>query len=231
MSLKVSLLHPTRGRPKMAFDIFNEWVGKAVNPTEIEYIMTLDDDDLSIPAYQEELAKIDQSKVGRFVFHIGTTRTCVDALHQASLLMSPETELIMGMTDDVWSMQDWDKLLFDILKPFNNFTEPKYIGVQDGIHAFGAWLYLIINKAWYTKVGYVICTDYTGCYADNDMREISIKLNCVIEAPQILFEHRHPCTGKGVWDATYARHNNQNNMDENRKIFEARSARGFDLNK
>lgn len=231
MSLRVSLLHPTRGRPKMAFDIFNEWVGKAVNPKEIEYVMTLDDDDPSLPSYKEELSRIDQDRVGRFVFHVGDTRTCVAALYKASQLMSDCTELIMGMTDDVGSMQNWDKLLFDILKPYDNFTEPKFIGVNDGIHAFGAMLYLIVNRAWYKRVGYVICPEYTGCHADDDMREMAKKLNSVIEAPQILFEHRHPCVGKGKWDATYARHNNPESVAKNLKIYNERSAKGFGINK
>lgn len=215
----------------MAFDIFNEWTGKANNPKEIEYIMTLDDDDPALPAYREELDKIDQSKIGKFVFHVGDTRTCVAALHKASLLMSEETELIMGMTDDVWSMQNWDTLLFDILKPYDNFKDPKFIGVNDGIHGFGAFLYLIVNRAWYNRVGYVICPEYTGCHADDDMREMAKKLNSIIEAPQILFEHRHPCVGKGVWDATYARHNNPASVAQNHEIYKKRAAKGFNLDR
>jgi len=227
--IRVSLLHPSRGRPVLAFKAFDEWISMADNPKEIEYIMVLDDDDPTIPIYMEELAKVDQSKVGKLVFHIGETRFLIAAFHKASLLMGDTSELIIGVSDDMGSAQGWDTLLFGILKSYDNFKDPKFIGVNDGLQHFGAMLYLIINRAWYTRVSHVIYPEYTGCYADDDMRETAKRLNSVIEAPQILFQHRHYSLGMTPHDSTYVRHNNSASVAKNLAIYEARAARNFDI--
>jgi len=225
--MKISLLHTTRGRPILAFKAFDEWISLADNPSEIEYIMALDDDDPTIPIYEEELAKIDQSRVGRFVFHVEGTRSIVEAFNKVALLMSDTSELIIGISDDMGSSKSWDTILLDILKPYDNFKDPKFIGVHDGI--FGSMLYLIINKAWFKRVGHILYPEYTGCYADDDMRETARRLNSIIEAPHILFEHRHPIVGKSVNDATYMRHSTPESIAQNLAIYEKRAARNFDI--
>jgi len=225
--MKISLLHTTRGRPILAFKAFDEWVSLSDRPEEIEYIMALDDDDPTIPIYKEELSKIDTNRVGRFVFNVGETRNIVEALNKVSLLISDTSELIISIADDMGSSKGWDTLLLDILKPYNNFEEPKFIGVNDGI--FGSMLYLIINKAWFKRVGHILYPEYNGCYADDDMRETAHRLNSIIEAPHILFEHRHWIVGKSENDATYMRHNTPESIAQNLAIYEKRAARNFDI--
>jgi len=227
--MKISLLHPSRGRPVLAFKAFNEWISMADNPKEIEYIMVLDDDDPAIPAYKEELLKITVDSVGQLLFHIGETRSIIEALNKASQLMCDTSELIIGVTDDMGSYKSWDTLLLEILKPYDNFKDPKFIGVSDGIGAFGRMLNLVINRAWFIRVGHILYSEYTGCYADDDMRETAKRLNSIIEAPHILFQHRHYSLGLTPHDSIYDRHNNYESIQKNLQVFLRRQARNFDL--
>jgi hypothetical protein len=229
MPIKIALLHPSRSRPHLAFSIYNEWLDKAKNPKEIEYIMILDDDDPHIGYYKSGLDNIDQNKPGRLVFSVGETRNIVQAVNKAAVMISDTTELMLGVADDTGSMQDWDVLLFDVLKDVDNFKTPKYIGVSDGVHRYGAMLNLIVNRAWYIRVGHLLCPEYDGCCADDDTRETAIRLNSIVDAPHIMFEHRHPIVNKAPWDATYSRHNNPESNARNERIRNQRAARNFDI--
>jgi glycosyltransferase involved in cell wall biosynthesis len=227
--IRVALIHPSRGRSHLAFNIYNEWVDMAKNPKEVEYIMVLDDDDPTLESYNAKFSAIDQNRVGRFVYCVGHNKNIVAAANKAATLLSDSTELIVAVADDMGSMKFWDESLFEVLKNVDNFNQPRYIGISDGIHPFGPMLNFNVNRAWYNKVGHVVYPGYDGVYGDNDYVQTAYTLKSVIQAPHILFEHRHPSAGKVPWDETYTRHNNKEGYERNAKIYEERAKRNFDI--
>lgn len=43
--MKISLLHPSRGRAEKAHKTYRNWIDKSSGGTEIEYLLSLDSDD------------------------------------------------------------------------------------------------------------------------------------------------------------------------------------------
>ena len=56
-------------------------------------------------------------------------------------------------------------------------------------------------------------------YSDNEFTHRAYRDGVVIEARDLVFEHRHPYAGKGAWDATYERQNRSVNYDIGFRLF------------
>ncbi len=228
--IKTAVIHPSYGRPVMAFNTYNEWLNAADHPEEAEYIIGMDDNDPSISQYQSRFAITTSPAFARTEINIGPSRSGVAAVNRMATVLSPTTELIVTGGDDMSPCPHWDTELMNLLKGVDNFNDPKFLSVSDGLRGYGVvYVYLIVNRAWYNKLGYMLWPEYDGMFADNDMMAVANILNAVIHAPQLTFQHRHYSLGLTPFDATYARNNNQVNWDKNHQVYIRRSQRHFDL--
>jgi hypothetical protein len=227
--IRIAMIHPSFGRPTMAFDVYLEWMANCDHPEEVEYLLGLDDNDPAVEEYRQKYSSR-VTQFGRAFIAVGDSRNIVQATNGIAKLMSPTTELIVSMADDEAPCPHWDTELLRLLEGVDNFKTIKFIGVSDGIHLYGpALLYLIVNRAWYTRFGYLVYPEYDGVFADNDYHNVATRLGCIIDAPQLLFRHRHYIVGLSEPDATYARNNNRIGSQRNLKVFLARAERNFDL--
>ena len=226
--IKVAIVHPSFGRPQQAFDVSQDWMNAANKPEEVEYLIGLDDNDPTIEEYKRLFSA--PTKFGRVEVNVGDSRCSVAAMNRLGTIMSPTTELIIGGADDHAPCEKWDYILFDLLAGIDCFNTIKFIGISDGLREYGVLLcYLVVTRAWYTKFNYFIYPEYDGMFADNDMQGVAERLNCIIHAPQITFQHRHFSIKLSPFDATYARTNNTENWNRNYELYKKRSARNFDL--
>ena len=53
----ISIIHPSRQRPLMAYETYKKWMTNAVNPPEVEYILSVDNDDPTLQQYNWEFRK------------------------------------------------------------------------------------------------------------------------------------------------------------------------------
>ena len=226
--IKVSIIHPSLWRPKQAFSAYQEWMEAADKPKEVEYIISLDDNDPSIEEYQALFSG--DTKFGRVVVDVGDSRNSNMAVNRAATILSATSELIVVVAEDMATIPQWDRELLALLEGVDNFTEPKFIGVSDGLQRYGVpFVYLMVNRAWHNRLGYMIYPEYDGVYGDTDMGEVARILDCIIEAPQLLFQHRHYSLGMTPFDETYAKMNDPESYKRNWPIYEGRVARNFDL--
>jgi hypothetical protein len=199
----------------------------------VEYFLGIDEDDQAQKMYRKVFLHSLCSKnkhFGNFNLSVNNTNNIISCVNFLAKKMTKESQLILSISDDMGSMKDWDVNLLELIKDFDNFKETKFIGVSNGFQEYGTrLLYLIVNKAWYNKFGYLIYPEYDGCYSDDDFFQTAIAMKCIIDAPHIIFEHRHPAFGAGKYDFVYARHGNADSISRNLKIFEKRKARNFDL--
>lgn len=226
--IKVSVIHPSLWRPKQAFSTYQEWMVAAEKPEEIEYLVGLDDNDPNVEEYKTLFGG--ETKFGRVEVNVGDSRNPVATVNRSASILSPTSELIVVVADDMATIPRWDKELLALLEGVDNFSNPKFIGVSDGLQSYDKLLvYLIVNKAWYNKFGYLLYPEYDGVYADNDANAVARRLDCIIDAPQLLFQHRHYLIGLSPFDDTYAKVNNPESYKRNWPIYEKRIARNFDL--
>jgi len=230
MSLKIALIHISRQRPQIAFDCFNEWLTKCSDSSQIQYILCLDDDDPTLQEY-ERLFEHDESS--NLVLNITESRNGVTALNNGATRIVDTVELLISLSDDTGCFKNWDIELFKLLEGIDNFKEPKFIGVSDGLRGYGAVLvHYIANRAYYDKLKYMLYPEYDGVFADNDMDCIARRLNCVIDAPQLVFQHKHWTLGLSKKDKISEKNDfttNPNGWRRNEEIFKKRFQRNFDL--
>ena len=225
--VKISLLHPSFGRPDMAYKAMLEWEGTAKHPEFIEYIIGMDDND---PSYKDYHSWFTQHKplFKRDRLDVGDSRNVIQVLNRLVKQVHYNSGLYVTMGDDIAPIQNWDEELWNLVK--DDVFTPKYIVVNDGQNTMDQYSnYLIVNRAFYKKLGFLLCPEYDGCWADVDIYEVAKRIGLIVKAPHLYFEHRHWCVGKGKMDDTYARHNNPESIERNKKIFEARKERNFDL--
>lgn len=227
--IRVSAIHPSFGRPEKAFHSYKEWMEKCAHPEDVEYIVGLDDNDPDVPLYKL-MFNSEVSLFGRMEINVGDSRNIIAAVNRLATVISPSSELIVVAADDQFPCMCWDRELLSLLSGVDNFNVPKFIGVYDGVRGYNeALITLIVNRAWYTRLGYLLYPEYDGVFADNDMNEVAKKLDCIIHAPHLLFAHRHYSIGACEFDATYARNNNPQSRSRNEAIYFGRRSRGFDV--
>lgn len=227
--IKITLLHPSRWRADLAHNAFNEWVNNARYPEEIQYVLSLDDNDETIAEYENKFSAEDRARVGLFVFNVSPSRNIVQAVNSAATFMESTSEIFAIVSDDVSAPLGWDVLLKNKLAGVDNFNTPKYIGVDDGLQSFGTFFIYIANRAYYNRLGYVLYPEYDGVFADNDNACVAYALGAVVPAPELVFKHNHYSKGAISFDRTYAKHNTHDGLERNGAIFNARRSRNFDL--
>ena len=227
--IKISIIHPSRGRSALAKAVCEEWSACARYPEGIEYFIGADENDVTKDDYKKIFENMNH-KFASFELSINPTTNIIQCINFLATKISPTTELILSVSDDQGSEQDWDVKLLELLNGVDNFKTPKFIGVDDGMHPYGNFLYyIIVNRAYYNKFGHLLYPEYDGCYGDDDICCKSKAMGCVINAPHIKFQHRHHSLGMTPFDATYAKHNNVADAERNHLIFIERQKRNFDI--
>jgi len=231
MSVRISIVEPSFKRSQMAVDALKEWVNHADRPEEIEWIVSLDSIDPTVPDYQTKFSQLAEVlKVERFEISVGDSINCNQAMNRGARLTNPAAELLIGVSDDQGCFSHWDTELFKVLEGVDNFKEPKLIWANDGYWEFGYIMTTYFaNRALYNRMGFMICEEYPSMFGDNDLMETGRALGAVVLAPHLTFLHRHYSKGYHPNDETYARRNNPTEFNKGQEIFLRRKSRNFDL--
>ena len=220
--MKISLVHPSKGRPEMAINTMKNWVNKSINPQNIEYIFSLDLDDDRLLDYSEQLKYV--------AIPYQTTVNDNSCLVEAANIGVKQCkgDLIILVSDDFDCPVEWDIDLIRLLP--RDASKPKAILVDDGICLTGDILSLpIINRAMYERLGYIYHPDFFSLFADNALLEVAKKLNGLIDARHLLFQHKHYINGMAEEDATYKHENSKEAYQIGKIAIEALRLRNYDL--
>lgn len=246
--IRISLLHPSRSRPELAFYAVQEWLGKADNPSEIEYLMGLDSDDSRLSDYElvrNDVDVVSRYDCGLFKFIIDKPNTLVGIVNGLASHMSDTTQLIIAVSDDMSCPKHWDTLLWNELRGVDCSKELKFVGVWDGVintinfegkTRTSFLCYFIATKAWYTEHGYLIYPEYIVSWADFDWtgyirtRDRTFGTSIEIDARHLIFPHRHYQNGVGTRDDVNKRLHSNDAMEKGKLLFKRRLADCFGCN-
>jgi hypothetical protein len=204
--MKISLIHPSKGRPYQAALTFRKWMDNASGKYEIEYILGLDDNDATVDQY-----------VGLFQppiqLAITNSRSCVQAANAAAKLSSGD--ILVLVSDDFECPKDWDVILADAM-PLNKKAA---IQVDDGITNFAELLTIpIINRLMYEHLGYIYHPAFSNMFADNHLYDVCKKH--IIKVKEV-FQHNHYVNGMRKKDAVDQAHGGEKQYLEGKKIYES----------
>lgn len=206
--MKISIIHPSKGRPQQAIDTYNNWMQKAdIVP---EYVMSLDSDDKLLFDYPNLI-------VGRMV--IDNNKSVIEAINNAAELATGD--ILIVVSDDFDCPEHWDTLLLEAIGGKQDFCAKTNDGHQD-------WLITlpIMDRIYYERFGYVYNPDYSHMFADLEMSCVAWMLGRYIELP-LTFKHNHYSLTGQQPDAI----NRKNNATwgQGQMLFKRRMKQNFDI--
>jgi len=156
---KISIIHPSRSRPFKSVDTVDKWLNSASFDTNLELIVSLDEDDTTIPQYK-------QSYYSDATFLINKNRSCVDAINNAA--KKATGDILIVVSDDTDCPHEWDLAL---LKEVEGKTD-WILKTKDGIQN---WIITapIMDRAYYNRTGYIYHPDFEHMFCDTYMSAVA----------------------------------------------------------
>lgn len=223
--MKIDILHPTRGRPKQAMFTASDILNKLSGKFEVRYLFGLDNEDREIEDYHKLIKNI-QQMYPQIQEHTFYTKNYVQCVNQLGTKI--ENDVIIIASDDFVFPQDWDIKIYDSILTSGKMDEEFVLAISDS-HQPRILTIPIFSKKYYERFGYIYYNEYESMYSDTDFTEVAYKLNKVIEARHIVFEHNHHTFGKRKEDEIDKHHSGRSRYITGEKIFKEREKRGFDV--
>lgn len=191
--MKISIIHPSRNRPKMAFDTIKEWIGKAKNPENLQYILSIDTDESMKDQYTSYVAPY-KGTVG---ICESDNRSAIDAINNA--VQWCNHDLFVVVSDDFECPTHWDEQLAQLLEDKKDYV----VKTQDGTQP---WIITlpIMDRTYYNRFGYIYYPEYRHMFCDTEMSHVGALLGRTITTT-LVFPHRHYTTGAMRKDAVNER--------------------------
>jgi hypothetical protein len=190
--MKISVLHPSRGRPEQAFEAAKRWVENADN--EFEYIVMCDYSDPVLPTY--EYLFFTYFNCSSFIW-ADNNHSAIEAINNAAKIATGD--LFVVISDDMDCFLGWDTALLAELAGKSDFV----LKTQDGIQKTLVTL-PIMDRVWYERYGYILEPGYSHMYSDQELTAVAAMTGRLLYS-DLLFEHKHYMVGKAPMDETYKR--------------------------
>lgn len=202
--MKISIIHPSRSRPKQANATRDRW--KTHADDHHEYIFSLDTDDPTRHKYK-----------GAILTNNNTS--AIAAINYASSYATGD--LLIVVSDDFDCPPHWDTLLLKALEGKSDFVVKTRDGLQKTLITLP-----IMDRTYYERFGYVYEKGYCHLFADQELTAVGHLLGRVVEV-DLLFEHKHYSTGKSKKDDVNRR--NDKTWDQGKKLFNERLKSNFGI--
>jgi glycosyltransferase involved in cell wall biosynthesis len=211
--MKISLLHPSRGRPEKSFNNSKEWIEKA--GCNVELIVSVDSSDNLVSEY---LYKYDTCVVVRH------NSSVVEATNHAAKVATGD--ILLYLSDDFKCFDNWG---LAVLKEFEGESRPLLLKVDDCLQKFTVPVLTIpiMNRQLYERLGYFWHPEYKSMHVDVDLFYTCQKIGAIKNCEYLKFPHEHPANGKSPDDDTYRR--SAANWNQGLEVFNRRKALGFPI--
>lgn len=218
----VSCLHATRGRPEKALATMRLWAERATNPGDIEYVLAYEKGDAATEAHLDAVlpsANMPWFEGGVLAIRgdFGASCPAWNAAYQAS-----SGKVLIQVSDDMLPPADYDTAILARL-PTCWEVEPFVVAVADSNRKDRLLTTLVASRTFCEEEGCFLYPKYKSVWSDGDATFRAYKRKCVIEARDLVFEHKHPFFDKSVpMDSTYAMQNDTIRYYEGEKLFSER---------
>lgn len=183
----ISVLAPTRGRPRSLQEMADSAHGTADAPVQV--LAYVDDDD---PADYTGVEGVQIVRGPRI-----TLSECWNQLADKA----DGTILQMGSDDIRFRTSGWDTRILDVFDAFPDRIV--FVYGRDGAHDEKLGTHGFISRRWVDTVGYFTWPGFPCDYADTWLHEVAGRIGRLVHVPSVLVEHLHPIFGKGEWDQTH----------------------------
>ncbi|MBF0396162.1 MAG: hypothetical protein HQK78_05280 [Desulfobacterales bacterium] len=199
MSIRISLLLPSRGRASQLKNFLDSVVSTSLDLESIEVILYLDEDDI-------ESHSIFSDKRLKIIKIIGNQRLSMGGYNTACMERASGEILILMNDDIIIRTPNWDRIIWET-----------HLRIKDGFYlAYANDLYMkrrictfpILSKKVCDLIKFPFPKEYQGALIDYHLFDVFKRLekkghNRIIYFPNIIFEHLHFRAKKSSADETY----------------------------
>lgn len=199
MSLTISVICPSRGRPQRWAAMVDSALETAIRPSRVLFNVLVDRDDPCLAEY----VNLSRAGVGLVV---NDRPRPAPALYN-ELALGAAGEILIAASDDVlFRTPCWDDRLERIFAGFpdrllvayfGDGPSVKFPGGRDKVEHFAT------SREFVESVGYFMRDDYEHFCADQHTGEIARLAGRLRAAPEIVLEHLHAKYGRAENDETY----------------------------
>ena len=142
-------------------------------------------------------------------------------------------DIFVQVSDDLFPPERWDEALWSRL----DVNRPQVLAISDGLKADRLLRHAILTRRYYEPFAYLFHPSYESMYSDYEFTEVAYASGAVVEARDLLFEHRHPrrraqgfagaAAARDRLDAVGRAHEAPARYRHGRANFLYRKARGF----
>lgn len=185
--MKISIIHPSRGRAGQAFNTYRNWHNKISGTHDVEYILSIDSTDNEQYAYFDLFGDTNVNAV------VKDNHSAIEAINNAAKYATGD--LFIVVSDDFDCPDNWDIYLLDALAGKSDFVVKTDDGCQPWIITLP-----IMDRVYYNRFGYIYPPHIKHMFADTWMTHVADLLDKKITLP-IKFPHNHYTTGINAKDA------------------------------
>lgn len=208
----ISLIHPSRGRARQAYDTAHKWISKA--GCDVEHIFSLDLGDSEYQKYTPFKKCL-----------INDNHSVVEATNIAA--KEATGNILLYLSDDFDCFDNWGMAILEALDRLQ-IKQPEWLlKVDDCLQRFDVDVLTIpiMSKSLYHKLGYFWHPSYKSMFVDQDLFWTVKNMNALFEARWLKFEHKHYSVGKTKIDDTYQRSNE--NWNTGKTLYNQRKSMNF----
>ena len=179
----ISLLHATYRRVGGPFEVRDAWLGRAVDPDSIEYVVSMDADDAATLRLTEGTPRLVNPPLGGAVTAVRNWNAAAAA---------SQGDLLVVIADDLFPPHGWDRTLWEMIGRLNPARTPFAVNVEDAKNPQDVGILLrhpIISRSFYTKFG-LFSLSYRGVYCDNDFTARAFWRSVILDGRALRLEHR-----------------------------------------
>lgn len=207
--MKISLIHPSRSRPKQAYSAYYEWINNS--DRKFEYILSIDKSD---PLLDEYLNIFPRKSI-----LVSDNKSAIEAINNAAKLSTGD--LIIVMSDDFSCEPNWDTNITEELLGKSDFLVKTIDGIQDTLITLP-----ILDRKYYKRFGYIYFPGYIHLWCDTEMTTVGHFLGKVINS-NLRFHHNHYTAGLSEKDEVNIKNDATNEQGD--KLFNERLKTNFGI--
>jgi hypothetical protein len=218
---------PTRQRQKRFFEVFASYMQLASNRHHIEWVISMDEDDLEMnnPEVKETFDKL--IAMGQDIkYFYGLNKTKIEAMNADMEKASTDWEVLYLAQDDMLPIvQDWDERMLNLV--FGGFPDlDGCIWPPDGYgNSQTTSTVVLMGRQWYERFQYIYYPEYKSVYCDNEYTDVALSYDKIRKVPDRLVEHKW--VGVNGRDELCDRNESTANYEHDRQLFVQRTLAGF----
>lgn len=207
--MKILIKFPTRNRVNQFFKVLDEYYDYSTNLDQIEFQITIDDDDLSM----NNKMVIDRLNTYKnLTYNIGKSLNKIHAVNRD--LKINNCDIILLASDDMHPvMKGYDEIIRENMKKLYPDTDG-VLWFNDGNRKDLNTL-CILGTKYYNRFGYIYHPDYKSLWADNEFMDVANILKKQTFIDIVIIHHKHPDWGFGKRDEIHHLNSINNSYDKN----------------